>query len=71
MSVNPFDDETGVFFVLLNDEEQQSLWPAFAEVPAGWRVVYGEASRAACLDYVENTWADIRPKSLRDALAGG
>ena len=43
MSTNPFDDEDGAFFVLVNDEEQHSLWPSFADVPAGWRVVYGEA----------------------------
>jgi MbtH protein len=45
VSVNPFDDDAGSFFVLVNDEEQHSLWPAFADVPAGWRVVYGEAAR--------------------------
>jgi uncharacterized protein YbdZ (MbtH family) len=33
-------------------------------------VVYGEAERAACLDYIEKNWSDIRPKSLRDRLAG-
>jgi len=49
VSINPFDDDNGSFFVLVNDEEQHSLWPAFADVPAGWRVVYGEADRAACL----------------------
>jgi uncharacterized protein YbdZ (MbtH family) len=65
----PFDDDDGSFFVLVNDEEQHSLWPTFADVPAGWRVVYGEADRAACLDYVEQNWADIRPKSLRERLA--
>jgi glycopeptidolipid biosynthesis protein len=58
-------------FVLVNDEEQHSLWPAFADVPAGWRVVYGEAERAACLDYIEQNWPDIRPKSLRERLAEG
>jgi uncharacterized protein YbdZ (MbtH family) len=58
-------------FVLVNDEEQHSLWPAFADVPAGWRVVYGEADRAACLDYIEQNWPDIRPKSLRERLAEG
>jgi uncharacterized protein YbdZ (MbtH family) len=68
---NPFDDDSGSFFVLVNDEEQHSLWPAFADVPAGWRVVYGEADRAACLDYTEQNWADIRPKSLRERLAEG
>jgi uncharacterized protein YbdZ (MbtH family) len=71
VSVNPFDDDSGSFFVLVNDEEQHSLWPAFADVPVGWRVVYGEADRAACLDYIEQNWADIRPKSLRERLATG
>ena len=69
VSVNPFDDDNGSFFVLVNDEEQHSLWPTFADVPAGWRVVYGEADRAACLDYIEQNWPDIRPKSLRERLA--
>jgi uncharacterized protein YbdZ (MbtH family) len=69
VSVNPFDDvEDGSFFVLINDEEQQSLWPAFADVPAGWRVVHGEADRGACLEYVEQNGHDIRPKTLRDRL---
>ena len=70
ISINPFDDENGSFFVLINDEEQHSLWPTFADVPAGWRVVYGQADRAACLEYIEQNWTDIRPKSLRDRLAG-
>jgi MbtH protein len=70
MSTNPFDDDSGAFYVLINDEEQHSLWPAFAEIPAGWRVVHGEASRPACLDYVEQSWADMRPRSLREAMAG-
>lgn len=71
VSINPFDDDNGSFFVLVNDEEQHSLWPAFADVPAGWRVVYGETDRAACLEYIEQNWPDIRPKSLRDKLATG
>ena len=71
LSINPFDDENGSFLVLVNDEEQHSLWPTFADVPAGWRVVYGEADRAACLDYIEQNWTDIRPRSLRERLAGG
>jgi uncharacterized protein YbdZ (MbtH family) len=68
MSTNPFDDEAGTFLVVVNDEEQHSLWPAFADVPAGWRKVFGEASRAECLAYVEEHWTDIRPKSLRGAM---
>jgi MbtH protein len=69
VSNNPFDDEDGVFYVLINDEEQYSLWPAFADVPAGWRVVFGESTRADCLAYVEETWTDLRPKTLRDAMS--
>src|SRR5579884_616945 len=56
MSTNPFDDDNGTFYVLLNDEDQHSLWPAFADIPAGWRVAYGDASRPECLDYVEQNW---------------
>ena len=69
MSTNPFDDEDGRFYVLVNDEDQHSLWPTFADVPEGWRVVFGEDSRAACLEYVEANWTDMRPKSLREAMA--
>lgn len=68
MSTNPFEDENGTYFVLVNDEGQHSLWPHFIAVPDGWRVVFGEASRQDCLDHVERTWTDMRPKSLIDAM---
>ncbi|WP_280427305.1 MbtH family protein [Nocardia brasiliensis] len=68
MSTNPFDDENASFYVLINDEEQHSLWPAFADIPVGWRVVFGEGIRQRCLDYIEENWTDMRPKSLRDAM---
>jgi MbtH protein len=69
MSTNPFDDKDGRFYVLVNDEEQHSLWPTFSPVPEGWRIVFGEESRDACIAYVEENWTDMRPKSLRDAMA--
>jgi len=72
LSTNPFDDESGTFFVLINDEEQHSLWPSFADVPAGWRIVHGAPDgidRASCIDYVEQNWTDLRPLSLREAMA--
>lgn len=71
MSSNPFDDENGIFQVLVNDEEQHSLWPTFKEVPQGWRAVFGPAGRQECLDYVDANWTDLRPKSLRDSMAAG
>lgn len=65
---NPFDDSEGSFLVLVNDENQHSLWPSFVEVPQGWRVVYGEDSREACLAYVDTHWTDMRPRSLIESL---
>jgi uncharacterized protein YbdZ (MbtH family) len=58
-------------FLLVNDEEQHGLWPAFADVAPGWRVVYGEAGRASCLNYIEANWTDSRPLSLRERLGSG
>lgn len=71
---NPFEDNSAAFLVLVNDEGQHSLWPAFAAVPAGWQVAFGEGSREACLDYIQENWTDMRPRSLAendDRAAGG
>jgi MbtH protein len=71
MSTNPFDDDNGVFLVLVNDENQHSLWPAAVDVPAGWAVAHERDTRAACLDYVEAHWTDMRPASLVAAMGEG
>ncbi|MEU6439820.1 MULTISPECIES: MbtH family protein [unclassified Streptomyces] len=63
---NPFENPDGQYSVLVNDENQHSLWPDFVEVPAGWRVVHGPAPRQECADYIETHWTDMRPKSLVD-----
>jgi MbtH protein len=68
MSANPFDDEDGRFLVLVNDEEQYSLWPAFAEVPAGWTVALAETDRQSAVDHVNENWTDMRPRSLRESM---
>ncbi|MFD7663697.1 MbtH family protein [Streptomyces sp. NPDC059788] len=61
---NPFEDVESRYLVLENDERQCSLWPVFAEVPDGWRVVHGPADRPECLSYVTRNWTDLRPGSL-------
>ncbi|HEX6501147.1 MAG TPA: MbtH family protein [Micromonosporaceae bacterium] len=66
--MNPFDDPDGTFSVLVNDEEQYSLWPSALTVPAGWRTVHGDDSRQGCLDYVERNWTDLRPRAARQAV---
>jgi MbtH protein len=64
---NPFEDPDGRYLVLVNHEDQHSLWPSFAEIPDGWTKVFGEDTRDACLAYVETNWTDLRPRSLRTA----
>jgi len=64
---NPFEDEQATYFVLINHEGQHSLWPAFLDVPAGWSIAHGEDSRSACLDYINRSWTDMRPRSLVEA----
>jgi uncharacterized protein YbdZ (MbtH family) len=68
--MNPFEDPEAEYLVLVNDEGQYSLWPEFVDVPAGWRTVFGRAGRAACLEYVEERWTDMRPESLVAAMNG-
>jgi MbtH protein len=57
--------------VVVNDEEQYSVWPADTAMPAGWSAV-GEArsSRDECLKWIGENWKDIRPLSVRQSLAG-
>ncbi len=72
MSDPALDDLTidgDVFRVLRNAEEQHSLWPAGKPVPAGWESVHGPTDKAACLAWIDAHWTDLRPKSLRDAIA--
>lgn len=68
---NPFENPDGTYLVLANDENQHSLWPAFIEVPAGWRTVCPESDRETCLAYITEHWTDLRPQSLIDAMADG
>lgn len=65
---NPFEDDDGVYLALVNDENQYSLWPAFADIPAGWKIAYGEDSRSDCLDFIERNWTDMRPKSVSERI---
>jgi MbtH protein len=61
---NPFENENGNFCILQNEEGQYSLWPTFREVPAGWTVTGPRGQRKECLDWIDQNWTDMRPKSL-------
>ncbi|KRC86375.1 MbtH-like protein [compost metagenome] len=70
MSASCFDREDETFIVLVNDEEQYSIWPHWKAVPAGWRAIDGvKGDKPTVLAFVERTWTDMRPKSLRDWMA--
>lgn len=65
---NPFENPEGSYLVLVNGEEQYSLWPESTDVPDGWSVLLGPDRRQKCLDYISENWTDMRPKSLVDAM---
>lgn len=65
---NPFDDEDGEFLVLVNGEGQYSLWPSFRQPPQGWALVGPRGSRKTCLNWIEEVWTDMRPRSLALAM---
>ncbi|GHE98045.1 MbtH family protein [Streptomyces griseoluteus] len=68
---NPFEDADGTYLVLINDEDQYSLWPSNIEVPAGWRIVLEASPRQECVEYIDAHWVDMRPRSLREAMSSG
>jgi MbtH protein len=71
-------DDTTVYKVVVNHEEQYSIWPADRANPAGWRDAGKVGPKADCLAYIKEVWTDMRPLSLRqpanetgrDAAAG-
>lgn len=60
-----FDRDDVTFAVVINDQEQYSIWPMFKDVPNGWKEVGKTGSKKECLDYIEEVWIDMRPLSLR------
>jgi MbtH protein len=61
----PDVQETGLQAVVVNDEEQYSIWPAERDLPAGWRRDGFTGTEDECLAYIDETWTDMRPASLR------
>ena len=61
---------TRMFHVVVNAEEQHSLWPVGRDLPAGWSPTWGPNTESECLAHIEAAWPDITPRSVRDRLAG-
>jgi MbtH protein len=57
------------YAVVVNDEEQYSIWPVGRDVPAGWTATGTEGVKADCLEHINQVWTDMRPRSLRERMA--
>ena len=64
-------DDPTVYKVVVNHEEQYSIWPATRENPLGWRDAGKEGPKADCLDHIKEVWTDMRPLSLRKHMEEG
>jgi MbtH protein len=62
-------EDTTIYRVVVNEEEQYSIWPDYREIPLGWREVGKSGLKQDCLDYIKEVWTDMRPLSLRKKMA--
>jgi MbtH protein len=62
-------DDQRIYKVVVNHEEQYSIWPAGKENPLGWRDAGKTGNKAECLEFVKEVWTDMRPASLRKQMA--
>lgn len=67
MSGDEINDET-LYVVVVNGEEQYSIWAADRELPAGWQLGGFSGTRAACLSRIGEVWVDMTPRSVREHL---
>jgi MbtH protein len=58
-------EDTTIYRVVVNGEEQYSIWPESRELPAGWKDGGKSGTKAECLAYIKEVWTDMRPLSLR------
>lgn len=63
------EDENAIYTVVVNHEEQYSIWPDYKDIPKGWRGVGKTGRKAECLAYIKEVWTDMRPLSLRKQMA--
>lgn len=62
------EDDNAIYEVVVNHEEQYSIWPDYKAIPQGWRAVGKAGPKAECLAYISEVWTDMRPLSLRKQM---
>lgn len=65
----PETEDLRTYLVVINDEEQYSIWLADRQLPAGWNAEGKQGTKAECLAHIDQVWTDMRPKSVREAMA--
>ena len=68
MSWDPDEEDDQIYKVVINHEEQYSIWPEDRENALGWKEVGKSGPKQECLDYIEEVWTDMRPLSLRKKM---
>ncbi len=61
-------EDTTIYKVVVNHEEQYSIWPAYRDNPLGWKDAGKSGPKANCLEYIKDVWTDMRPLSLRKPM---
>jgi MbtH protein len=61
-------EDTTIYRVVMNHEEQYSIWPDGRENALGWRDAGKSGTKQECLDYIKQVWTDMRPLSLRKSM---
>lgn len=62
------EEDTTIYAVVINHEEQYSIWFADRELPPGWKKVGKQGLKSECLAYIKDAWTDMRPLSLRKRM---
>ncbi|CCE23223.1 MULTISPECIES: MbtH family protein [Methylotuvimicrobium] len=62
------EEDTTIYQVVINHEEQYSIWPEYKDIPNGWKAVGPKGLKQICLDYINEAWTDMRPLSLRQHM---
>ncbi len=65
---NEDSENNAIYAVVVNHEEQYSIWPVGREIPLGWQEAGKQGSKDECLAYIESVWTDMRPLSLRKSM---
>jgi MbtH protein len=63
-------EDNSIYQVIINSEEQYSIWRQQSKIPMGWKPVGFNGIKSECLKYINDAWIDMRPKSLREQIDG-